>query len=81
LSFEGKGKTTSKKKPNISSNSISSFSFAKEPFKKKRCATKTFFGKLESFNYKKKVLQSVESNWLKRYGMHLCQRISFPSKK
>jgi hypothetical protein len=26
-------------------------------------------------------LQFVENNWLKKYNMHLCPRIDFPSKK
>jgi hypothetical protein len=42
LSFERKGKITSKKRPNISSNSIFNFSFAKEPFKKKDVHQKHF---------------------------------------
>jgi len=42
LSFEKKGKTTLKKRANISSNSISSFFFVKKPFKKEDVQQKHF---------------------------------------
>jgi len=43
----------SKKRPNISSNSICPFFATKEPFKKYEVQQKHFFGKLGSFNCQK----------------------------
>jgi hypothetical protein len=43
-------KQLSKKRPNISSNSISNVFFGKEPFKKDRCITKAIIERLGSFN-------------------------------
>jgi hypothetical protein len=45
-------KQPSKKRPNISSNSIFSF-FCKKTFQERGCATKTKFGRLGSFNCQK----------------------------
>jgi hypothetical protein len=80
LSFEERGKTTFQKRPNISSNSISSFISTKEPFKKEHMQ-QNFFGEDLNLLFVKNHLlfQFVKSNWLK--SMHLCPRIFFRSRK
>ncbi len=72
----------SKKKPNVSSNSISRLFATKEPFKKDNVQQKQFMEDLTLLIIKNHLpLQFVESSWLKRFSMHLCPKIIFPSKK
>jgi len=72
-------KQPSKKKPNISSNSIL-FIFAREPFKKKEVLQNVFLENLGLLIVKNHIpFQFVESNWLKKFNMHLCPKIVFPS--
>jgi hypothetical protein len=70
-------KQPSKKKPNISSNSIL-FIFAREPFKKKEVLQNVFLENLGLLIVKNHIpFQFVESNWLKKFNMHLCPKIVF----
>jgi hypothetical protein len=72
----------SKKRPNVSSNSISSFFIAKGPFKKDDVSQKQILEDLTLLIIENHfLLQFVESSWLKRFSMHLCPIIVFPSKK
>jgi hypothetical protein len=72
----------SKKRPNISSNSIFSFFSTREPFKKEDMQQCFFWEDLNLLIVKNHLLfQFVESNWLKRYNMHLCPTILFPFRK
>jgi hypothetical protein len=72
----------SKKRPNISSNSISSFFATKEPFKKDEVQQKQFFKDLGLLIIKNHLpLQFVENSWLKRFSMHLCPNFDFLSIK
>jgi hypothetical protein len=74
-----KEKQPSKKKPNISSNSIFNF-FAREPFKKEDVQQNVFLENLGLLIVKNHLpFQFVESNWLKKFNMHLCPKIVFPS--
>ncbi len=67
-----------KKRSNISSNSISKFFVAKEPFKKDDVQQKQ---NLEDLGFlivtNHLPLQFVENSWLKKINMHLCPRILF----
>jgi hypothetical protein len=72
----------SKKKPNISSNSICSFFATKEPFKKDEVQQKHFLEDLGFLIVKNHLpLQFVENSWLKRFNMHLCPNFVFISIK
>jgi hypothetical protein len=75
-------KSLKKKLIVLSSNSIFSFFAAKKPFKKDDVQQKQFLKDLIILIVKSHLpLQFVESSWLKRFSMHLCPRIVFPSKK
>jgi hypothetical protein len=68
----------SKNRPNISPNSISRFFFYKRFFQEKAYATNFFWEYLSLLFVKNHLLfQFVESNWLKKYSMHLCPRFYF----
>jgi hypothetical protein len=70
----------SKKRSNVSSNSISLFFATKEPFKKDDVQQKQSLEDLTLLIVKNHLpLQLVESSWLKRFSMHLCPKIIFPS--
>jgi hypothetical protein len=77
-----KERQPSKKRPNISSNSIFNFFSIREPFKKEHMQQYCFWEDLNLLFVKNHLhFQFVESNWLKRYSMHLCPNFFFPSKK
>jgi hypothetical protein len=72
----------SKKKPNVSFNSIYYFFVAQKLFKKDDVLQKQFLEDLTFLIVKKHLLlQFVKSSWLNSFNMHLCPRIVFPSKK
>jgi hypothetical protein len=64
-------KQPSKKRPNISSNSIFRFFFARELLKKEGVQQKQNLEDLNLLIVKNHLpLQFVESNWLKRFTIH-----------
>ncbi len=74
-------KQPSKKKPNISFNSIFIYFVAKEPFKKNDVWQKQFLEDLGLLMIKNHFpLQFVESSQLKRFNMDVCPIIVFPSR-
>ncbi len=76
--FEGIGKKTFQKRPNIFSNSMFNFFVAKKPFKKDDVQQKKFWEDLGLLIVKNHLLlQFVENSWLKKFSMHLCPRILF----
>ncbi len=71
-----------KKRSKISSNSISNFFVAKEPFKKDDVQQKQILQNLGFLIVTKHLLlQFVENSWMKKFSMHLCPRIVFLSRK
>jgi hypothetical protein len=75
-------KKPSKKRLNVSSDYMSSLFVAKEPFKKEYIHQKYFLKDLTFLIVKNHLpLQFVKGSWLKRFNMHLCPIIVFPSKK
>jgi len=79
--LRGDEKQPSKKRPNVSSNSIFSFFVAKKPFKKNDVQQKKNLEDLILLIVKNHLhLQFVKSSWLKKFSMHLCLRIIFPSR-
>jgi hypothetical protein len=75
-------KQPSKKISNVYSNYIPSFFATKEPFKKNDVQQKQFLEDLTFLIVKNHIsLQFVENSWLKKFSIHLCFRIVFPSRK
>jgi hypothetical protein len=78
LSFEGNERQPSKKRPNVSFNSISSFFVVKEPFKKDDMQQKQILEDLTLLIVKNHLLlQFVEGGWLKRFTMHCVPKLFF----
>jgi hypothetical protein len=74
-------KVPTKMRPNIFTT-ISSFFGSTTPFKVDEPQQKEKLEDLELVILKNHLLmQFVESVWLKRFAMHLCPRLLFPSKK
>jgi hypothetical protein len=67
---------------NIFITSISSFFGSIIPLKKDEPQPKEFFEDLALLIIKNHLpMQFVESVWLKRFAIHLCPRLLFPSRK
>jgi hypothetical protein len=74
-------KQPTKKRPHVNGNIISKFFATKFFYKKSDMKHKQFKKDLDVLIVKNHLLHIVESQWLKRFSLHLCPKVILLSRK